>query len=117
MVLAHRSRRAHLGTSRAKVIRAKDDLIENSLACRGLVAVLPQRSPSLRCGGAAYGEQPTFADEAWGRKKYVTHREQFLAEMTAVFSWATPMGVIPVDHPAVANGAAGPMPLARLLRI
>lgn len=62
-------------------------------------------------------EQRTFAGEAWTRKKKVTRREQFLAEMDAVIPWPTLVDVIAPHYPTAGRRGRPPMPLERMLRI
>lgn len=62
-------------------------------------------------------EQRTFAGEAWTRKKKVTRREQFLAEMEAVIPWTALVGVIAPHYPRAGRRGRPPMPLERMLRI
>src|SRR5665213_4395622 len=63
------------------------------------------------------GEQRTFAGEAWTRKKKVTRREQFLAEMNVVIPWAALVGRIAPHYPKAGKRGRPPMPLERMLRI
>ncbi len=63
------------------------------------------------------GEQRTFAGEAWARKKKVTRREQFLAEMNAVIPWPTLVALIAPHYPQRGKRGRPPMPLERMLRI
>jgi IS5 family transposase len=61
-------------------------------------------------------EQRTLAGEVWARKKRVTRRERFLAEMEAVIPWATLVALI-VPHYPVAGRGRRPLPLETMLRI
>lgn len=63
------------------------------------------------------GEQRTLAGEAWSRKKKVTRREQFLAEMDAVIPWAALTPLITPHYPRRGKRGRPPMPLERMLRI
>ena len=63
------------------------------------------------------GEQRTFAGVAWARKKKVTRREQFLAEMNAVIPWAPLTALIAPHYPNAGRRGRPPMPLERMLRI
>jgi transposase, IS5 family len=62
-------------------------------------------------------EQRTLAGEAWARKKKVTRREQFLAEMNAVIPWAPLVALIAPHYPTAGRRGRPPMPLERMLRI
>jgi IS5 family transposase len=63
------------------------------------------------------GEQRTLAGEAWSRKKKVTRREQFLAEMDAVIPWNALLALIAPHYPRTGKRGRPPMPLPRMLRI
>lgn len=62
------------------------------------------------------GQQRTFAGLAWDRKKKVTRREGFLAEMNAAVPWRDVLAVVMPKYPAPARGR-GVMPLEQMLRI
>jgi IS5 family transposase len=62
-------------------------------------------------------EQRTLAGEAWSRKKKVTRREQFLAEMDAVIPWNALLALIAPHYPRTGKRGRPPMPLPRMLRI
>lgn len=62
-------------------------------------------------------DQRTLAGEAWSRKKKVTRREQFLAEMNAVIPWHALTALIAPHYPTAGRRGRPPMPLARMLRI
>jgi transposase len=62
-------------------------------------------------------EQRTLAGEAWSRKKKVTRREQFLAEMNAVIPWTRLTALIAPHYPRGRKRGRPPMPLERMLRI
>jgi hypothetical protein len=62
-------------------------------------------------------EQRTLAGEAWSRKKKVTRREQFLAEMNAVIPWTRLTALIAPHYPLGRKRGRPPMPLERMLRI
>jgi IS5 family transposase len=49
-------------------------------------------------------EQRTFGDLAWGGKKEVTRREQFLAEMDAVVPWAEFVRLVTPVYPKGERG-------------
>lgn len=61
-------------------------------------------------------EQRTLASEGWARKKRVTRRERFLAEMEVVIPWGTLVALI-VPHYPVAGRGRRPLPLETMLRI
>jgi len=63
------------------------------------------------------GEQRTLAGEVWARKKKVTRREQFLAEMNHVIPWAPLVALIAPYYPTAGRRGRPPMPLERMLRI
>jgi len=60
--------------------------------------------------------QRTFASMAWNAKGKVTRREQFLAEMDAVMSWARLLRLIEPYYPKAGNGRQ-PLGLEKMLRI
>lgn len=62
-------------------------------------------------------EQRTLAGEVWARKKKVTRREQFLAEMNTVIPWAPLVALIAPHYPTAGRRGRPPMPLERMLRI
>lgn len=62
-------------------------------------------------------EQRTLAGEAWSRKKKVTRREQFLAQMDAVIPWNALTALIAPHNPTGGKRGRPPTPLARMLRI
>jgi IS5 family transposase len=63
------------------------------------------------------GEQRTFAGLAWSRKKKITKREQFLAEMNAVIPWPALTAVVAPHYPKRTGRGRPPMPLDAMLRI
>lgn len=75
------------------------------------------RAETLHRSGARMSDQRTFAGEAWTRKKKVTRREQFLAEMHAVIPWAQLVATIAPHYPKAGRRGRPPMPLERMLRI
>ena len=63
-------------------------------------------------------KQPAIPGLRDARKKTVTRREQFLAEMEAVVPWTRLLGLIEGHYPkAGPRGGRPPMPLETMLRV
>ena len=62
-------------------------------------------------------KQSTFASLAFDRKKKLTRRERFLAEMDAVVPWAALLAVIEPHYPKAGRRGRPPMPMETMLRI
>jgi len=61
-------------------------------------------------------QQRTFGDLAWDRKKKVTRREQFLAEMDSVIPWRDLVRLVAPHYPKAKTGRPA-MPIETMLRI